>query len=130
MRFLGAKVVLTPASEKGSGMLAKAVELAQAHGWFLCRQFENEANADVHSRTTAVEILEDFGGRAARLLGDRHGNGRHAEGRGARAEEGAAADEDRRLRAGQLAAARQRHFRPHPMQGWTPDFFPSLPRMP
>src|SRR5574339_492199 len=62
LRFLGAKVVLTPASEKGSGMLAKAVELAQAHGWFLCRQFENEANADVHSRTTAREILDDFEG--------------------------------------------------------------------
>src|SRR5438874_3217523 len=62
MRFLGAKVVLTPAGLKGSGMLAKAVELAQTHGWFLCRQFENEANADTHSRTTAREILEDFRG--------------------------------------------------------------------
>src|SRR5687768_18175853 len=62
LRFLGAKVVLTPASEKGSGMLAKAVELAEAHGWFLCRQFENEANADVHTRTTAQEILADFAG--------------------------------------------------------------------
>ena len=61
MRFLGAKVVLTPASEKGSGMLAKAVELADKHGWFLCRQFENEANADMHSRTTAPEILDAFG---------------------------------------------------------------------
>src|SRR5499427_2197067 len=53
MRFMGAKVVLTPAAEKGMGMLAKAAELAHAHGWFLIRQFENEANADVHSRTTA-----------------------------------------------------------------------------
>src|SRR5215510_13711514 len=60
MRFLGAKVVLTPAAEKGMGMLGKAQELAQAHGWFLARQFENEANADIHSKTTAVEILEDF----------------------------------------------------------------------
>src|SRR5690349_24570784 len=60
LRFLGARVVLTPAAEKGSGMLAKAVELAKAHGWFLCRQFENEDNADVHSRTTAQEILADF----------------------------------------------------------------------
>src|SRR4026209_2815542 len=60
LRFLGARVVLTPASEKGSGMLAKAVELADKHGWFLCRQFENEANADIHSRTTAREILDDF----------------------------------------------------------------------
>src|SRR5215213_7783888 len=62
MRFLGAKVVLTPAWKKGTGMLAKAVELAEAHGWFLCRQFESEANADIHSRTTAREILEDFEG--------------------------------------------------------------------
>jgi cysteine synthase len=62
MRFLGARVVLTPAALKGSGMLAKAVELAEAHGWFLCRQFENEANADMHSRTTAPEILEAFPG--------------------------------------------------------------------
>src|SRR3954467_10715109 len=60
LRFLGARVVLTPAAEKGSGMLAKAVELANAHGWFLCRQFENPANAEIHSRTTAREILEDF----------------------------------------------------------------------
>src|SRR5690606_19643818 len=62
LRFLGARVVLTPASEKGSGMLNKAVELAETHGWFLCRQFENEANADVHSETTAREILADFAG--------------------------------------------------------------------
>src|SRR5450432_4851418 len=62
MRFLGAKVVLTPAALKGAGMLAKALELAQAHGWFLCRQFDNEANADMHSRTTAPEILAAFEG--------------------------------------------------------------------
>ncbi len=62
MRFLGAKVVLTPAELKGSGMLAKATELAGKHGWFLCRQFENEANADAHGRTTAPEILADFAG--------------------------------------------------------------------
>ncbi|HZD53379.1 MAG TPA: pyridoxal-phosphate dependent enzyme, partial [Woeseiaceae bacterium] len=61
LRYLGAKVVLTPAAEKGTGMLRKAVELADAHGWFLCRQFENEANAEVHTRTTAQEILADFG---------------------------------------------------------------------
>jgi len=60
MRFLGAKVVLTPAALKGSGMLAKAVELAEEHGWFLVRQFENEANANAHSRTTAPEILAAF----------------------------------------------------------------------
>ena len=61
MRFLGAKVVLTPAELKGSGMVAKAEELAEKHDWFLVRQFENEANADAHTRTTAPEILEAFG---------------------------------------------------------------------
>ncbi len=60
LRFLGAKVVLTPAELKGSGMLAKAVELANEHGWFLVRQFENEANANAHTRTTAEEILAAF----------------------------------------------------------------------
>src|SRR6202790_3062595 len=62
MRFLGAKVVLTPAAERGTGMVAKAVELARTHGWFLTRQFDNEANADMHSRTTALEIIADFDG--------------------------------------------------------------------
>src|SRR6478672_11681226 len=62
MRFLGAKVVLTPAAERGIGMVNKANELAKAHGWFLTRQFENEANPDMHSRTTAREIVEAFAG--------------------------------------------------------------------
>src|ERR1700704_5419632 len=62
MRFLGAKVVLTPAPLRGMGMVTKAVELARTRGWFLTRQFENEANPDMHSRTTAREILRDFGG--------------------------------------------------------------------
>src|ERR1700742_206381 len=62
MRFLGAKVVLTPAAERGMGMVRKAEELAAQHGWFLTRQFENEANPDMHSRTTAQEILRDFAG--------------------------------------------------------------------
>jgi len=57
MRFLGAKVVLTPAAERGMGMVNKAVELAKANGWFMTRQFENEANPDMHSRTTAREIV-------------------------------------------------------------------------
>ncbi|MGD8832819.1 MAG: PLP-dependent cysteine synthase family protein, partial [Pseudomonadales bacterium] len=62
LRFLGAQVVLTPAAEKGTGMLNKAQELADAHGWYLCRQFENEANADVHTETTAQEIIADLAG--------------------------------------------------------------------
>src|SRR5579862_9681643 len=62
MRFLGAKVVLTPAAERGFGMVEKAQELAKSNGWFLTRQFENEANPDMHSRTTAREIIDDFKG--------------------------------------------------------------------
>ncbi len=62
MRFLGAKVVLTPAAGRGFGMIEKAHELAKTHGWFLTRQFENEANPDMHSRTTAREIVDDFKG--------------------------------------------------------------------
>src|SRR5882672_2471366 len=64
MRFLGAKVILTPAAERGFGMYKKAVELAEANGWFLARQFETKANAAIHEATTALEILEDFKGEA------------------------------------------------------------------
>src|SRR5512142_2776664 len=60
MRFLGAKVILTPAASRGTGMAAKAAELAEKHGWFYTRQFTNEANADFHSKTTAAEIIDDF----------------------------------------------------------------------
>ena len=63
MRYLGAKVVLTPAPLKGTGMYNKAVELAEEHGWFLARQFENEANPRIHARTTAAEILDAFEGQ-------------------------------------------------------------------
>src|SRR6202049_202793 len=62
MRFLGAKVIVTPAAERGMGMVTKAIELAKTNGWFMTRQFENEANPDFHSRTTAREILDDFAG--------------------------------------------------------------------
>ncbi len=65
MRFLGAKVVLTPQALRGMGMVNKAMELAKEHGWFLTRQFENEANPDYHSRTTAREIIDGVQGREA-----------------------------------------------------------------
>src|SRR5512147_862776 len=75
LRFLGARVVLTPAAEKGSGMLDKAIELAERHGWFLCRQFDNEANAEVHTRTTAQEILADFEGERLHAFVSGYGTG-------------------------------------------------------
>ena len=141
MRFLGAKVVLTPASERGFGMVNKAVELARTHGWFLTRQFENEANADMHSRTTAREILNDFAGERLDYWVTGFGTGGTLKGV-ARVLEGAARDEDRRLRTGRCTDALQRDaagaqpgrlagqphpaFKPHPMQGWSPDFIPKL----
>ena len=142
MRFLGAKVVLTPAAEKGTGMLAKAVELAQAHGWFLCRQFENEANPDFHSRTTAVEILADFAGERLDYWVTGMGTGGTLKGvarvlKKERPETKIIVcepDNSPIVRSG-VAQARgadgtpsesHPYFRPHLMQGWTPDFIPKL----
>ena len=142
MRFLGAKVVLTPAALKGSGMLAKAVELAQAHDWFLCRQFENEANADMHTRTTAPEILAAFEGERLDYWVTGYGTGGTLKGvaRVLRAQRPdtqivvCEPDNSPILGSG-IAQPRapdgtpsESHpaFRPHLMQGWTPDFIPKL----
>jgi cysteine synthase A len=142
MRFLGAKVVLTPASEKGSGMLAKAVELAEKHGWFLCRQFENEANANVHSRTTAAEILADFSDIGLDYFVTGFGTGGTLKGVSRVLRQAspktqiivAEPDNSAMLTSG-VAQARAADgspagshpsFRPHLMQGWSPDFIPKL----
>ncbi|MCU0974783.1 MAG: cysteine synthase A [Steroidobacteraceae bacterium] len=142
MRFLGAKVVLTPAAEKGSGMLAKAVELARTHGWFLCRQFENEANADAHSATTAREILEDFDGQRLDAWVTGFGTGGTLKGvaRVLKATRPGirivacepdnspvmASGVPQPRGADGAPAASHPHFRPHPMQGWSPDFISRL----
>jgi len=142
LRFLGAKVVLTPASEKGSGMLAKAVELAETHGWYLCRQFENEANAEVHSRTTAQEILADFAGERLDYWVSGFGTGGTLKGV-ARALKAACSDTKivaaepdnaqvlgsgipQKRDAGGTPAESHPRFRPHLMQGWAPDFISRL----
>ncbi len=109
MRFLGARVVLTPASEKGSGMVEKARELAARHGWFWVRQFENPANPAVHEATTAREILDRLRGAATRLLRDRSGHRGHPCGRRTGAPETLAPDPHRRRRAREFTGARQRH---------------------
>jgi cysteine synthase len=142
MRFLGAKVVLTPAALKGSGMLAKAVELAEAHGWFLCRQFENESNADAHSRTTAPEILEAFAGDRLDYFVTGFGTGGTLKGvarilRKERPETRVIVcepDNSQTLGSGipqprgadGSPSASHPNFRPHLMQGWSPDFIPKL----
>jgi cysteine synthase len=142
LRFLGAKVVLTPASEKGSGMLKKAEELAAANGWFLCRQFDNEANADVHSRTTAQEILRDFAGERLDYWVSGFGTGGTLKGvaralKAVRPETKVIAAEPDNAQvlgsripqprtASGAPSASHPLFRPHLMQGWSPDFISKL----
>jgi cysteine synthase A len=142
MRFLGAKVVLTPAAGRAVGMVIKAVELAQTHGWFLTRQFENEANADIHSRTTAREIIADFAGETLDYWVTGYGTGGTLKGV-SRVFAKEMPDtkivvcepEDAPLLGSGLEQARNPDgspaaphpaFKPHPMQGWTPDFIPKL----
>ena len=142
LRFLGARVVLTPAAEKGTGMLNKAVELAQKHGWYLCRQFENAANAEVHTRTTAREILADFEGDTLHAFVSGFGTGGTLLGvaRGLKAADPRiriiAAEPDNspvlgsgipqpRDAQGQPSGSHP-YFRPHLMQGWSPDFVSRL----
>ncbi|MDA8249254.1 MAG: cysteine synthase A [Rhodospirillales bacterium] len=142
MRFLGARVVLTPAAERGMGMVKKAQELAAAHGWFLTRQFENEANPDMHSRTTAREILEDFKGEALDYWVTGFGTGGTLKGVARvlakeRPETKIVVCEPAEAPMLTSGAAQQRNpdgtpaapnavWKPHPMQGWSPDFVPKI----
>jgi cysteine synthase A len=142
MRFLGAKVVLTPAALRGMGANAKAEELVAKHGWFHCRQFDNEANADMHSRTTAPEILSAFAGRQLDWFVTGCGTGGTLKGvarvlkahsPGTRI---AACEPDNSPVLGSGIAQKRNAegkpteshplSRPHVMQGWSPDFIPKL----
>jgi cysteine synthase len=142
MRFLGAKVILTPAPEGGTGMVRKANELAQANGWFLTRQFENEANADFHSRTTAREIIKDFGGDrldywvtgigtggtlkgVARVLDKERPETKVVVCEPADAPMLSSGTKQERKPDG-APASRHPSWKPHPIQGWSPDFIPKL----
>jgi cysteine synthase A len=142
MRFLGAKVVLTPQAQRGMGMVTKAIELARTHGWFLTRQFENEANPDYHSRTTAREIIEDFkdakldywvtgygtGGTlkgVARVLAKELPGTKIVVCEPEDAQLLGSGTEQARNPDGSPASAHPA-FKPHPMQGWTPDFIPKI----
>jgi cysteine synthase A len=142
MRFLGAKVVLTPAAAGGTGMVKKAVELAETHGWFLTRQFENEANADMHSRTTAREIVDDFAGERLDFWVTGFGTGGTLKGVGrvlrkerpetriVLAEPAAApmvsSGTAQERQPDGSPASRHPAWTPHPIQGWSPDFIPKL----
>src|SRR5246500_1305535 len=142
MRFLGAKVILTPAAGRGLGMVAKAIELAERHGWFLTRQFENEANADMHSRTTAREILNDFQGERLDYWVTGFGTGGTLKGVARvlakeRPETKIIVCEpddapmlssgmEQQRNADGSGAASHPAWKPHPLQGWSPDFIPKL----
>jgi cysteine synthase A len=126
MRGLGAKVILTPAAERGSGMVKKAEELAEKHGWFLARQFENPANPEFHRQTTAPEILRDFAGRRLDYWVSGYGTGGTMTGVGevlkvARPGVKIVATEPE---VAQLLAGKD--WSPHKIQGWTPDFIPGV----
>src|ERR1700726_416765 len=142
MRFLGAKVVITPAAERGMGMVNKAIALAEAHGWFLTRQFENEANADMHSRTTAQEILRDFEGErldywvtgfgtggklkgVSRVLGEKRPETKIILCEPAAAPMVSSGLPQPNNPDGSPSASHPA-WTPHPQQGWSPDFIPKL----
>jgi cysteine synthase A len=126
MRMLGAKVLLTPAAERGSGMVRKAEALAKKNGWFLARQFDNQANPAYHRQTTGPEILSDFAGKRLDVFVTGWGTGGTLTGAGemirlARPETRVVATEP--AGASLLAGG---EWKPHKIQGWTPDFVPSV----
>jgi len=126
MRAFGAKVILTPAAERGSGMVRRSEELAKKHGWFLARQFQNPANPAYHRNTTAAEILRDFAGKRLDYFVTGWGTGGTLTGVGevlrlARPEVKIIATEP----AG-AALLSGKEWKPHKIQGWTPDFLPDV----
>ena len=126
MRALGAKVVLTPAAERASGMVRKAQELAEKNGWFWARQFDNEANPEYHRQTTGPEILSDFAGKPLDFWVSGWGTGGTLTGAGQMLKK---ARPDIKVIATEPASAallQGAEFKPHKIQGWTPNFIPSV----
>ncbi|MBA2237725.1 MAG: cysteine synthase A [Lysobacter sp.] len=126
MRAYGAKVILTAAAERGSGMVRRAEELAKQHGWFLARQFQNPANPAFHRQTTAAEILQDFAGRRLDHFVTGWGTGGTLTGVGEMLK---LARPDVRITSCEPAGASLlagKEWQPHKIQGWTPDFVPEV----
>ncbi|WP_140909167.1 cysteine synthase A [Cognatiluteimonas lumbrici] len=126
MRAYGARVILTPAAERGTGMVRRAEELAREHGWFLARQFENPANPAYHRETTATEILRDFAGRRLDHFVSGWGTGGTLSGVGQvlrAARPGVKVTACEPAGAALLSGG---EFVPHKIQGWTPDFVPAV----
>ena len=126
MRALGAKVILTPAAERGSGMVKRAEQLADQHGWFLARQFQNPANPEYHANTTGPEILRDFAGERLDFWVTGWGTGGTLSGAGKTLK---SASPDLKIIATepeQAALLSGGDWSPHKIQGWTPDFIPEV----
>jgi cysteine synthase len=126
MRVLGAKVILTPAAERGTGMVKKAEELAQKNGWFLARQFENLANPEYHRNTTGPEILRDFAGKRLDYWVTGYGTGGTLTGAGDMLR---TARPDVKIIVAEpegAALLSGKEWKPHKIQGWTPDFIPAV----
>jgi len=126
MKVLGAKLILSPAAERGSGMVRRAAELAEKHGWFLARQFENEANPAYHRSTTGPEILRDFAGRRLDYWITGWGTGGTLTGAGQMLK---LARPDIRIIVCEPETAAMlsgNPWQPHKIQGWTPDFIPAV----
>ncbi|MBA3503069.1 MAG: cysteine synthase A, partial [Deltaproteobacteria bacterium] len=126
MRAFGAKVILTPAAERGTGMVKKAAELAEKNGWFLARQFENEANPAYHRQTTGPEILQDFAGARLDYFVTGWGTGGTLTGAGQVLK---LARPDIKIIVAEPESAQLLgggEFKPHKIQGWTPDFVPGV----
>ena len=126
MRAYGAKVILTPAAERGSGMVRRAAELAEQHGWFLARQFENEANPAYHRNTTAPEILRDFAGKRLDYFVSGWGTGGTITGVGEMLKLARPGLEVIATEPTGAALLSGNAWQPHKIQGWTPDFLPAV----
>src|SRR5690348_1719738 len=126
MRLLGARVILTPAAERGTGMVRKAEQLAREHDWFLARQFENPANPAYHRSTTGAEILSDFAGRRLDFFVTGWGTGGTLTGAGQMIRLARPAVQIIAAEPEVAALLSGRPFASHKIQGWTPDFVPAV----
>jgi len=126
MKALGAKVILTPAAERGTGMVRRAEELAKQHGWFLARQFENEANPAFHRQTTGPEILLDFAGKRLDYFVSGWGTGGTLTGAGEVIKLARPAVKIVATEPEGASLLGGKEWKPHKIQGWTPDFLPAV----
>jgi len=126
MRAYGAKVILTPAAERGQGMVRRAEELAKQHGWFLARQFDNPANPAYHRQTTAAEVLRDFAGRRLDHFVSGWGTGGTLTGVGEVLRAARPEVKVTTLEPASASLLNGEEFVPHKIQGWTPDFIPGV----